>query len=156
MLNFTLVSLYLAISGFSGLPVIPSEISQNLPNVNIQIVGNETEKNGKDIVSTEEYVRSYFSDTPILAEIARCESHFRQTDEAGNILRGKRDPRDVGVMQINEYFHLNKAKELNHDIYTLEGNMAHARYLYEKTGAKPWMASSQCWSGINQNELAKK
>lgn len=96
----------------------------------------------------EQYVRIYFSDVPILAEIAECESRFRHFDTRGNVLRGEENPRDVGVMQINEDFHLDTALESNVDLYTLEGNLQYARSLYEKMGTKPWKYSQKCWGGM--------
>lgn len=104
--------------------------------------------------TTEEQVRAYFSETPILAEVARCESHFRQFDENGQVLRGKVNAQDVGVMQINEHYHLKTAQQLGLDIHTLEGNMAYAKYLYDTQGTRPWNYSSACWS--KHREVALK
>lgn len=92
-----------------------------------------------------QYVKEYFSDTPILAEVARCESTFRQLSLNGDVLRGNVNANDVGVMQINEKYHSKQAVELGHDIYSLNGNLTYARYLYEKEGLKPWYSSSKCW-----------
>lgn len=96
--------------------------------------------------SVEEYVRNYFSDIPIMIEVARCESRFRQHDKHGNVLRGEENELDRGVMQINEYYHNEDSEKLGYDILTLEGNTAYARYLFEKYGIKPWKSSSRCWS----------
>lgn len=96
-------------------------------------------------ISTEAYVRDYFKDTPILAEIARCESTFRQFDSNGNVIRGKVNRGDIGVMQINKYYHEDDATKLGLDIYTIDGNLAYARHLYEKYGDDPWSSSSKCW-----------
>ncbi|MEY2641006.1 MAG: hypothetical protein RL150_399 [Candidatus Parcubacteria bacterium] len=104
--------------------------------------------------TTEEQVREYFSDTPILAEVARCESQFRQFDENGQVLRGKVNAQDVGVMQINEKYHLETAQKLGLDLHTLDGNMAYAHYLYEKEGTRPWNYSSACWG--KHREVALK
>lgn len=58
-------------------------------------------------------------------------------------------------MQINEGYHGSIAKDLGYDIYTLKGNMAYARSLYEKQGLQPWIASKSCWgSRIGNAELA--
>lgn len=92
------------------------------------------------------FVKSYYSDEPLLVDIARCESTFRQYDKAGNILRGKVNSADVGVMQINETYHLDKAKAMGLDIRTTQGNVAYAKYLYDTQGAAPWSASQKCWS----------
>lgn len=96
-------------------------------------------------VTLETYVRNYFAETPVLAEISRCESHFRQFDSEGNVLRGTVNKSDVGLMQINEYYHQDKADELELDLKTIEGNLAYAKYLYDKQGVTPWKASSKCW-----------
>ena len=94
----------------------------------------------------ESYVREQYADEPILVDIARCESTFRQYGSDGNIMRGKVNNADVGVMQINEKYHAEKALELGLDIYTVQGNVAYAKYLYEKSGAEPWKSSSKCWA----------
>lgn len=95
--------------------------------------------------NTSEVVREYFKDIPIMAEVSFCESTHRQFDENGNVLRGKVNSKDVGVMQINEYYHLDTAQRLGINIYTLEGNLEYGRYLYETQGVAPWVHSSGCW-----------
>ncbi len=95
--------------------------------------------------SVEQFVREYYADEPILADIARCESQFRQYDENGVVLRGVVISADIGIMQINERFHLDAAETLGYDIKTIEGNLSYAKYLYEKDGTKPWNASKKCW-----------
>lgn len=102
---------------------------------------------------TEMAVREYFKDEPIMIEIARCESTFRQFNADGTVKRGKVNNMDVGVMQINEYYHLETSKKKGYDIYTLEGNMAYARDLYEREGAQPWKSSSPCWNANGQIAL---
>lgn len=102
----------------------------------------------------ESYLRREFADEPILVEVARCESTFRQFDENGIVIRGKVNGADVGVMQINEKYHGERADKLGHDIYSIEGNVAFAKYLYKKYGTSPWSASEKCWS--NSGALAKK
>lgn len=110
-----------------------------------------------DVKSTEAFVRGYFSDTPILAEIARCESSFRQFDAEGNVLRGKVNRGDLGVMQINKYYHEEDAQKLGYDIYTLQGNLDYAKLLYKKYGDSPWVSSSKCWKSqrLEGGSLAK-
>jgi hypothetical protein len=96
-------------------------------------------------ITLEAYVREYFAETPILAEIARCESQFRQVNKDGTILRGKVNKSDVGLMQVNEYYHGQKADDLGFDLTTINGNLAYAKYLYDKEGTRPWSASARCW-----------
>jgi hypothetical protein len=101
-------------------------------------------------LSTEAQVRLYFKDTPILAEVARCESGFRQVDAKGNLLRGEVNRDDVGVMQINEHYHGDSSKRMGQDISTIGGNLAFARHLYEVYGTDPWSASKPCWGKASQ------
>ena len=89
--------------------------------------------------------KEYFKKTPVMAEIARCESTYNQFSSNGNVLRGKVNSADVGVMQINEKYHLKRSQELGMDIHTLEGNLAYGKYLYEEQGSRPWNASKPCW-----------
>jgi len=98
-----------------------------------------------DRKAVENYLREHFADTPLLIEIARCESTFMHYKD-GEVVRGRVDNADVGVMQINERYHLETAEKLGYDIHTIDGNMAYAKYLYEKSGAQPWSASKPCWS----------
>ncbi|MDO8594938.1 MAG: hypothetical protein Q7R93_05540 [bacterium] len=93
----------------------------------------------------EEYVREYFKDTPVLAEIAKCESRFRHFGRNGKVLRGELTAEDLGVMQVNEFYHQDRADQLGIDLHTLDGNLAYAKWLYNKEGTVPWFASSKCW-----------
>lgn len=95
--------------------------------------------------TTSEVVREYFKDTPIMAEVAYCESNHRQFDENGNVLRGRVNSQDVGVMQINEKYHLGTSQKLGINIYTLEGNLEYGKYLYDTQGVAPWVYSKPCW-----------
>ncbi len=95
---------------------------------------------------TETAVRSYFSDIPVMIQIARCESTFRHELPDGTVLRGKQDPADTGVMQINKRYHEETAKELGLDLNDRYDNMEYARDLYLRQGTKPWASSKACWS----------
>lgn len=133
-----------SITGFNGVPFAPVaapeviEIKETLP------AENKKEAIKKSI-TVEEYVRNYFSDIPVMIEIARCESHFRQHDKEGDVLRGEKNDLDRGVMQINEFFHNENSEKLGYDILTLEGNTSYARHLFEKYGVRPWFSSAKCW-----------
>jgi hypothetical protein len=81
-----------------------------------------------------------------MIQIARCESAFRHTLADGSVLRGKADPADTGVMQINTRYHGEKARELGLDVTNMYDNMAYARDLYLRQGTRPWTASAGCWS----------
>ncbi len=129
------------ISGFNtvGTPVL-ADIATTTPVATTTTV--ETTK----VLTVKDSVENYFSDIPIMVDIAYCESRYRQTEPDGSVFHGTINPSDIGVMQINEKYHAKEAKELGYNIYTLEGNMAFARYLYSKEGARPWLSSSACWA----------
>ncbi len=95
--------------------------------------------------TVEADVREYFKDIPILAEIAKCESEFKHIGGNGEIIKGRVNRGDLGVMQINKYYHQEDALKLGLDLKTLRGNMAFARNLYDKYGTSPWQSSSGCW-----------
>jgi hypothetical protein len=46
-----------------------------------QVIKSASKKEIGALMSTEQYVRKYFKDIPIMIEIARCESTFRQLDD---------------------------------------------------------------------------
>lgn len=93
----------------------------------------------------EKTVREYFADTPVLIEIARCESKFRQFTDAGNIFRGGYNNQMIGVFQFYESVHKRGAKKLGHDLATLDGNLAYAQHLFDQSGSTPWDSSHSCW-----------
>lgn len=106
-------------------------------------------------ITFEQYVREYFNDDPILAEIAKCESTFRQYSSSGEVIKGRVNKSDVGVMQINKYYHLKQAEKLGYDLHTIEGNMAYAKVLYNREGTKPWNSSSKCWKKYAKTDSSK-
>lgn len=76
-------------------------------------------------------------------KVAFCESGGLQFTN-GTTTRGKIDPDDTGVMQINKRYHLAKAIELGLDLETAEGNIAYAKWLYDQEGWTPWKWSRPC------------
>jgi len=124
-------------------------VSTSTPKVvSVMKVESEPQKTTKDLV------REHFADLPIMVEIAKCESQFIQFDKDGSIHRGVINHADVGIFQINEYYHLKESKNKKMDIYTVEGNLEYARHLYENEGTEPWSASAPCWG--KYTEVAKK
>ncbi|MEX2014195.1 MAG: hypothetical protein WD896_02465 [Parcubacteria group bacterium] len=108
-----------------------------------------------DSKNIERFINDYFADIPIMAKIAKCESRYRHLNSSGTVLKGMKDKRDTGVMQINLFYHADTADKLGYNVHDLDGNVAYARHLYEKQGTKPWMSSSACWAKFNQSEIAK-
>ena len=109
-----------------------------------------------DPKNVEKFINDYFADIPVLAEIAKCESQFRQFNSSGRVLEGKKNRYDRGVMQINVLYHAETAEKLGLDVHNLDGNVAYARYLYERQGARPWMSSSACWAKFSRSEIARR
>ncbi|MEK7462177.1 MAG: hypothetical protein AAB618_01225 [Patescibacteria group bacterium] len=95
---------------------------------------------------SEKRVREFFKDTPVMIEIARCESAFRQFTDAGNVLRGGDSGGMVGVFQFFESIHAAPAKALGYDITTLEGNLGYAKQMYKSEGTTPWNPAKSCWN----------
>ncbi len=95
--------------------------------------------------ASEKRVREFFKDTPVMIEIARCESNFRQFTDAGTVLRGGDSGGMVGIFQFFESIHAEPAKALGFDITTLEGNLGYAKHLYEQQSTTPWEPARSCW-----------
>ncbi|MFN3187952.1 MAG: hypothetical protein ACK42D_00180 [Candidatus Paceibacteria bacterium] len=90
------------------------------------------------LASTEVQVREYFADIPVMIEIARCESNFRQFTDSGAVMRGGGSGEFIGIFQFTEAIHGRAALALGHDLATIEGNLAYARHIYTQQGTRPW------------------
>lgn len=150
---FLLSSLYGAGQTNSQVASIAAAKTKSETTITTEITLKD-QKELKDPEDIENYVREQFKDEPILIEIAWCESRFKQFNEDGIVIRGRVNNKDVGVMQINEKYHSDDAESKGYDIYTVEGNIAFGKHLYEKFGTSPWNASAKCWS--QSGDLAKK
>lgn len=84
----------------------------------------------------ERLVREEFVDAPIMVEVARCESGFK------NIPGRTSD--DFGPLQIN-YVHLPTLEDLGLDREKVEDNIKFAHILYDEQGLTPWKNSKGCW-----------
>ncbi|MES2060223.1 MAG: hypothetical protein V4438_04300 [Patescibacteria group bacterium] len=84
-------------------------------------------------------------DVAVFKKIASCESGMRQFDENGKLLRGLVDDRDIGIMQINTFYHGARAKELGLSLYNSEDNIRFGVMLYKDGPEKFWSASEHCW-----------
>lgn len=142
-LGFMMLASSITGLGASSIPNVVPEIIEVKENLTQNKEGEKVAT--KKTITVEEYVRNYFSDIPVMIEVAKCESRFRQHDKNGEVLRGEKNNLDRGVMQINEFYHNEDSVKLGYDILSLEGNTAYARYLFEKYGVKPWKSSFPCW-----------
>jgi len=85
--------------------------------------------------------------TDTALRIARAESNFRQYDENGTVLRGKENPADVGIFQINEKYHLDRSEKLGFDIHNAHDNIEYAMWLLKNEGTRHWNWSKSKWGG---------
>ena len=142
------------------LPAMTSPVNHVEPVEIVETLNNEVKSEDyeplTDPKNVEKFLKDYFSDIPLMTKIARCESRNRHYAKNGQVLRGEVTPLDRGVMQINLHYHQETAQELGLDLHDIDDNVAYARYLYEKSGAKPWMSSSACWSKTASSEVAKR
>ena len=109
----------LALSLFGGNTIVYAQVEE--PKVELSI---------------EEKIREEFKDAPIMVEVARCESQFRNVQSKTG---------DSGPLQINQV-HLPTLKKLGLDRENVDDNIAFARILYTESGLKPWENSKHCWS----------
>jgi hypothetical protein len=82
---------------------------------------------------------------PILQKIAACESRNTHYDRHGRVLRGRKNPQDVGKYQINTAVWGTVAAQQGYDLYDEQGNEQMARYLLAHYGSVPWRHSAGCW-----------
>lgn len=90
--------------------------------------------------ATEDMVKRVFADTPVLIDIAECESGFHQFNDDGTVLHGGYKDHMIGIMQILRT-HASEAEDLGFDINTREGNLGYAKWLYKKKGTQPWQCA---------------
>jgi hypothetical protein len=91
-------------------------------------------------VEIEAKVRAAFADVPVMIEIARCESKFRQFTDAGNVFYGGQGQGMIGIFQFYESIHKPIATTLGYDLATVDGNIAYAKHLYKEQGVTPWQS----------------
>lgn len=89
--------------------------------------------------------------TAALVPICSCESTGKrdgvptQFNEDGTVIHGYIHYADTGMCQLNAEVWEKKAIDLGYDIYTEQGNIKMANWIYEQQGSKPWISSAYCW-----------
>lgn len=86
-------------------------------------------------------VSAAFPDAPGMVEVARCESTLRQLKDGAPLVS---PTNDIGALQINRAAHAATAARLGIDITTIDGNLAYARILYDRSGYRDWYMSGHC------------
>lgn len=74
-------------------------------------------------------IEEVFGRGHIMLQIADCESNLRQFKADGSVLMGGGGGNYIGVFQIGKQW-VSRAKDMGMDVYTLEGNVAFAKWLY--------------------------
>lgn len=151
---FLMSSLYGSGQSTASISNVAHPLTQDNQVAAVAVADTSTSKIDQSAQVMKAYLEKEYADTPILIDVARCESNFHQFDKDGNIVRGMVNSADVGVMQINEIYHLGPARSMGLDLHTVEGNVAYAKKLYKEQGTAPWKSSSKCWGSSDQ--LAQK
>lgn len=105
----------------------------------------------------------------VLFDISWCESRDDQakrgynyryknvTAEDGTVTKVKYLwSTDIGRWQINDFYHLERAKSLGLDLYTEQDNLAYAILLYNENGTQDWNPSRECWRDIDAWKAKQK
>lgn len=92
--------------------------------------------------------KKYKQDEKLARKIISCEGQaYKQIGNNKNIDKdGKVWSVDVGLWQINNYYHEANAIKMGLDIYDDYGNLEYGFILLSTQGVKPWKASQRCWS----------
>lgn len=85
-------------------------------------------------------------DSHIGLAIAQCESGIKQ--KINGVIVSNPVTADRGTFQINVEYHGDTARKMDLNIYTIEGNVLYAKYLFDKNGTRDWRASEHCWSKL--------
>ena len=104
--------------------------------------------------STQEMItriaKSYGQDPELVLAIIKCEGEQYRT--LGNNTNYDKQDRawstDIGLFQINDYYHAKTAEKMGIDIHTDRGNIVYAMWLMQKNGTRDWSASKQCWQKL--------
>lgn len=94
---------------------------------------------------------------PALHGVCSCESSYegtrygqpRQFNPDGSVRRGVQNPKDIGECMINLDYWGETAAKLGYDVFTQQGNVKMANYIYEHEGLKPWTWSNGCHHALD-------
>ena len=92
-----------------------------------------------------------FAGYALLKHITSCESWGDPNKEPreflpdGSVLRGYPNPDDIGLAQINVPTWGKIAQQLGFNLYTYQGNLDMAKWIFDHYGSAPWKYSEGCW-----------
>jgi hypothetical protein len=135
--------------------LVASVMATTSPQVAQDVTRAELTVEVVDKAKIENYVRQEAIkakldvEVDLVVKIAKCESGLRQFDSNGRVLRGVVNHKDVGIFQVNEFYHLEESRRLGFDIYSVGGNIQYATWLLKSQGTEPWSWSKKCWKNID-------
>lgn len=89
----------------------------------------------------DKYALEYHVNPQVARAIISCESGGNPEAIGTMAVVG----RDIGVFQINDYFHEKRTQELELNIYNVDDNLRYGMILLFEQGVTPWRASASCW-----------
>lgn len=121
-------------------PTVSNELNGSVAPVAIVEVKEPTNQDMIEVMAKQQGVNP-----KLAAAISRCESEHRQFNEDGSVLRGRVNSQDVGLFQINEFYHLEDSKKFGYNIYSAQGNVEYALHIMKRDGIRHWNYSKPCW-----------
>ncbi len=96
----------------------------------------------KDINHVVDILSAKYGQNPlIIKRIIQCESGYNVDAVNRKAVVG----RDIGLLQINTYYHIDNAKKIGYDIYNPNDNLVYGFILMKRYGLSPWTWSKNCW-----------
>ena len=85
--------------------------------------------------------KKYEINVALAIKIIKCESG----NKINAIGRGAKVGLDRGLLQVNDFYHGKKAKEMGFDLTKPVESLEYGIWLMEKEGTRHWKASAKCW-----------
>ena len=70
-----------------------------------------------------------------------CESRMKM----GAVGTLSRVGKDRGGLQVNDFYHGKRAKEMGFDLTRSEDSLEYGMWLFAEQGFRPWLSSRKCW-----------
>jgi len=111
------------------------EIKEEPKEVRVEVVYEWDEERVKKEIA------KVFPDNPIMQRVAWCESRYDL-----DAYNPTNNSHDIGLMQISQRYHSERAERLGYDLHNPYDNIRFAKVLYNENGLRDWYASRHCWS----------
>lgn len=108
----------------------------------IKLIKVEGDTTPEIMEAISRYARLYKVDETLMKKIIRCESRFKIKARNTEAVVGV----DVGLGQINTFYHDKEMKRMGLDIRNVTDNIEYMAYLMAKNGTSDYQASKHCWS----------